>query len=211
MNKDTATNLNSTAPATFGEHLRTVRGDCTRKDLAEAVGVSENYIAQLESGRRSPSVKLATRLAEELLLTGKHRDSFLSAATGLTISATHSKAPQSELGGAVDRFLRLSRGEVGVENEFRNVLRDLIAQLTIAGVARGIGRQDRAAARGLEILTSLIPSDEESCTSHDRRVRVLQEQVLELFSHVANGAISIDKRIAMLKKINSELSDNNQT
>lgn len=52
----------------FGMNLRKFRqrADMTQSELARQVGVSENYIGHLEHGRKEPSLKVASIMADVL-------------------------------------------------------------------------------------------------------------------------------------------------
>ena len=72
------TNLNA-HPPTFGQWIKRVRiqRDLTQETLAEQAFCSVQAIRAFESGRRRPSLTLATRLAEVLAIPGEQRAAFL--------------------------------------------------------------------------------------------------------------------------------------
>jgi transcriptional regulator with XRE-family HTH domain len=57
-----------TTPAPFSVRLRTLRREAglTQRALAEAAGLSPNYVARLERGELAPSLDTAARLAGAL-------------------------------------------------------------------------------------------------------------------------------------------------
>jgi transcriptional regulator with XRE-family HTH domain len=54
--------------AQFGKRLRKIRRDkdMTQEQLAEAIGVTMEYISRMEGGRYSPSFQVLEKLAEVL-------------------------------------------------------------------------------------------------------------------------------------------------
>ncbi|MEW6685796.1 MAG: helix-turn-helix transcriptional regulator [Candidatus Edwardsbacteria bacterium] len=52
----------------IGKQIRTIRKEAkkTQADLAEATGLSDNYIALLERGKRSPSIETLDKIAKAL-------------------------------------------------------------------------------------------------------------------------------------------------
>lgn len=52
----------------FGHNLRKVRGEQqrTQADIAQAAGVNQGFISQLENGEKSPSIEVAIRIANFL-------------------------------------------------------------------------------------------------------------------------------------------------
>jgi transcriptional regulator with XRE-family HTH domain len=52
----------------FGRHLQKVRKskDITQEELAENIGVSQTWIAYLETGRTTPSIKILQKVAKAL-------------------------------------------------------------------------------------------------------------------------------------------------
>jgi transcriptional regulator with XRE-family HTH domain len=46
------------------EKLRNLRGVKKQKDIAARLGISQNHYSQIEGGTRSPSMEVATRLAQ---------------------------------------------------------------------------------------------------------------------------------------------------
>jgi XRE family transcriptional regulator, aerobic/anaerobic benzoate catabolism transcriptional regulator len=107
--------------ARLGERVRAWRDDqgMTRKALSEASGISERYVAQLESGRGNISILLlrklarAMRISVESLVADDQRGprSERIALVGLR------GAGKSTLGGRLGRLLRLPFVELGREVE----------------------------------------------------------------------------------------------
>lgn len=58
----------------LGRRIQALRKDAkkTQADLAEATGLSDNYIALLECGKRSPSIETLERIARALNVNVSH-------------------------------------------------------------------------------------------------------------------------------------------
>ena len=197
--------------ATFGELLRQYRGDMTRTRIAASVGVSENYIAQLEAGRRTPSNKLAVRLADHLKLKGDDRSSFLATATGLGVSVASADRVPSAASRALGRFLEMQRTEGDVDGALEAVLGELFKEVHNAAISRGAGRNTKAAVRGLQLLgEGLLNKDSDSdaeSSTHRRRQENLRRELLAFLAHVADGELPLNKRLAVLREVNHSFED----
>src|SRR5262245_55265839 len=64
-------------PHAVGMRVKSLRKQLglTQKEVAERIAVTENYITQIESGRKVPSLKRLGRIAEEL---GVHTSTLLA-------------------------------------------------------------------------------------------------------------------------------------
>lgn len=89
----------STIDATFGQHVKRLRKarDLTQRDLAQAVGCTEDLIRKIESGRRKPSRELAQLLAVALKISADERDAFVDAARASAPAQMQPAAPTGNL------------------------------------------------------------------------------------------------------------------
>lgn len=49
----------------FGRYIRKIRGNIRQKDFAESIGISQNHLSNLETGRREPTISLILLLVEK--------------------------------------------------------------------------------------------------------------------------------------------------
>ncbi|MEX6014791.1 helix-turn-helix domain-containing protein [Mammaliicoccus sciuri] len=51
---------------TFGQNLKRIRKDMklTQQEMADKIGISQNYLSDIENGKRYPSIKAVTGLAQ---------------------------------------------------------------------------------------------------------------------------------------------------
>lgn len=54
--------------ASIGDNIRKYRksGHLTQKDLGEAIGISNTYLSDIETGRTNPSIKTLKKIAKAL-------------------------------------------------------------------------------------------------------------------------------------------------
>lgn len=87
--------------------IRSLRGACTmsQQELAQALGVSRNYICQIETGKRVPSIKLLHGIARFFDVTIEYIVS-----EDELIQRIRGKLSREDAVAAVDFLNRLGRG-----------------------------------------------------------------------------------------------------
>ena len=65
---------------TLGTWMKQKRGERTQRDLAEAIGCGQSFIALLESDARVPSVEVLDRMCDALSLSSDERSEALTLA-----------------------------------------------------------------------------------------------------------------------------------
>lgn len=196
----------------FGEllrHLRKERG-VTQQELARRAGVTSNYVALLEAGRRqNPSRRVLTRLCDGLTLDNDERDRLHLAAQILPPSGKTPQPPRHIAYEALRYLLQLPAGSPQLPEALRKVIDSLLGVVAQRSdkPARERKLLRRAQLLGLGYFHARPKSSDDEpfgrSGANARKEQRLAEGIAALLTAILESDIDLSERIRLVAELKS--------
>lgn len=148
----------------FGRYIKEIRGTIRQKDFAESIGISQNHLSNLETGRREPTISLLLLLAEKYGIP----PSFWFTEEGTC---------KEEQGISVDSNLKAIAQRAGAFDELKfSEIHSIISQLYVYLDTRPeplLPAERRMLSDILAACQRLMDSDERSRPTSEKEIKVI--------------------------------------